>query len=54
MDPHLKKNAVVSTIEKNLEDLKPLISDNNISSKTVDSVLGISQASVKSITTREQ
>jgi len=53
MDPHLKKNAVVSKIQKNLDELKPLVSDDNISSKTVDNVLAISQSSVKSISTRE-
>ncbi|MGB8353527.1 MAG: hypothetical protein WCD79_06545 [Chthoniobacteraceae bacterium] len=53
MDPHLKKNAVVSKIQKDLDELQPLVSDDNISSKTVDNVLAISQSSVKSISTRE-
>jgi len=53
MDPHLKKNPVVSAIQKSLDDMQPLITDTHISSKTVDSVLGIAQGSVKSITSKE-
>jgi hypothetical protein len=53
MDPHLKKNVVVDAIQKQLASMKPLITETNISEKTVDSVLAISQDSVKTITSRE-
>lgn len=52
MDNHLKKNGLVETIQKRLEDIRPLIAEPNISSKAVDSVGAISQELVKSITSQ--
>jgi hypothetical protein len=53
MDPGLKSNPVVEKIQKGLDQLAPLIDTTDISSKTVDKVLGISQNLVQAITSRE-
>lgn len=52
MDNHLKKNPLVGTIQKRLDEIRPLITDNSISSKEVDSVRGITQEIVSAITTK--
>jgi hypothetical protein len=49
MDSHLKNSPLVGTIQRRLDDIRPLIIDNDISSKSVDSVLGITQELVKGI-----
>jgi hypothetical protein len=52
MDSHLKNNPLVGNIQKRLDDIRPLINDNEISSKAVDNVLGITQELVKGINSK--
>ena len=49
MDPHLKKNPTVKTIQARVGDIGPLITGPSITSKDVDDVLAIVRELVKSI-----
>jgi hypothetical protein len=53
MDPHLRRNSTVESIQKHLDGLQSLINDPHISAKTVESVLGITQDLVRKITSKD-
>lgn len=52
MNPRLKSNPVVAEIAKKLDELKPLIEQQELPPKGVDTVLDITQGLVKSVSSR--